>query len=69
MRLQLILPQVEPMDFKKPRVCPYRDCQGRHLEHHQEVDKPLKDTVYGAVSAHRYRCMQCKRTFRCTRRG
>ena len=28
------------------------------------MDKPLKDTVYGAVSAHRYRCLRCKRTFR-----
>jgi transposase-like protein len=64
MRLQLILPQVKPMEFKKPLVCPHRDCQGRHFEHHQEVDKPLKDTGYGVVTAHRYRCLRCQRTFR-----
>jgi transposase-like protein len=64
MRLQLILPRVEPAEFKMPSVCPHKDCQGRYFEHHQEVDKPLKDTAYGIVSAHRYRCLRCKRTFR-----
>jgi transposase-like protein len=64
MRLQLILPQVRPTEYKRPLVCPHRDCQGRYFEHHQEVDKPLKDTGYGMVSAHRYRCLQCKGTFR-----
>jgi len=64
MRLELILPRVKPTEFKKPQVCPHKRCQGRHFEHHQEVDKPLKDTRYEAVSAHRYRCLRCKRTFR-----
>ena len=64
MRLELILPQVNPEEFKKPLVCPQKGCQGRHFEHHQEVDKPVKDTEYRAVSAHRYRCLRCKRTFR-----
>jgi transposase-like protein len=64
MRLKLILPQVKLEEFKQPVVCPHKDCQGRHFEHHQEVDKPLKDTVYGIVSAHRFRCLRCKRTFR-----
>jgi transposase-like protein len=64
MRLQLILSQVKPMEFKKPLVCPRKDCMGRHFEHHQEVDKPLKDTKHEAVSAHRYRCLRCKGTFR-----
>jgi transposase-like protein len=64
MRLELILPQVRPTDFKKPLVCPHQGCQGRHFEHHQEVDKPLKDTMFGTVSAHRYRCLRCKGTFR-----
>jgi len=64
MRLQLMLPQVRPTEFKKPLVCPQRNCRSRHFEHHQVVDKPLKDTEYGMVSAHRYRCLGCKRTFR-----
>jgi transposase-like protein len=64
MRLELILPEVKPTEFQKPLTCPYGDCEGRHFEHHQEVDKPLKDTAYGTVSAHRYRCLRCHRTFR-----
>jgi transposase-like protein len=64
MRLELVLPRVEPTEFKKPLVCPHQGCQGRHFEHHQEVDKPLKDTTYEAVLAHRYRCLRCKGTFR-----
>jgi len=64
MRLELILPRVEPTEFKMPLVCPHKGCQGRHFEHHQEVDKPLKDTMYGLVSAHRYRCLRCQGTFR-----
>lgn len=64
MRLELILPRVNATEFKKPSVCPYEECQCRHFEHHQEVDKPLKDTKYRAVVAHRYRCLRCERTFR-----
>ena len=64
MRLQVIIPQVKPNEFKKPLTCPQEDCQGRHFEHHQEVNKPLKDTRYGAVTAHRYRCLRCNGTFR-----
>ena len=64
MRLQLILPRVKPTEFQVPAVCRHKGCQGRYFEHHQEVDKALKDTTYGAVLAHRYRCLRCRRTFR-----
>jgi transposase-like protein len=64
MRLHLILPRVEPIMFKIPHVCPYRACTGRHFKHHQEVVKPVKDMEYDAVSAHRYGCLRCGRTFR-----
>jgi hypothetical protein len=64
MRLQLILPRVEPTNMKVPSVCPYQDCQGRHFRHHQQVDKGLKDTRYATVFAERYECLRCKRTFR-----
>ena len=64
MRLELILPQVKPTEFKMPLVCPHRGCHGKHFEHHQEVDKPLKDTGYRTVSAHRYRCLRCNKAFR-----
>jgi len=64
MRLQLILPRVDPTVFDMPAVCPMKECQGKHFEHHQEVVKPLKDTKHEAVTAHRYRCLRCKQTFR-----
>jgi len=64
MRLQLVLPRVEPAaEMKLPSVCPYEDCQGRHFRYHQEVSKAVKDTKYEAVSADRYECLRCKRTF------
>ncbi len=64
MRLELILPRVEPSEMNLPIRCPGGNCQGRHFRHHQEVTKPLKDTEYDAVSAQRYQCLRCKRTFR-----
>jgi hypothetical protein len=64
MRLQLILPRVEFSEMSLPAVCPYESCQGRHFRHHQEVDKPLKDTEYDSVFAQRYERLRCKRTFR-----
>ena len=56
MRLQLILPQVNATEYGKVLVCPNEDCQSRHFVHHQEVDKPVKDTKYRVVAAHRYLC-------------
>ena len=64
MRLELILPRVKPDELEQRLVCPHEGCQGRHFEHHQQVDKPLKDTEHRVVSAHRYRCLRCNRTFR-----
>ncbi len=69
MRLQLILPHMKPTEYEMPLVYPYEYCQGRHFQHHQEVDKPVKDTSYEAVSAQRYKCSWCKWTFRVYRRG
>ncbi|MEJ2738092.1 MAG: hypothetical protein P8189_31805, partial [Anaerolineae bacterium] len=39
-------------------------CEGKYFRHHQEVDKPVKDTMYDFVTAHRYECLRCHRTFR-----
>jgi len=64
MRLQLILPRVEPTDIPVPAVCPYQQCQGRHFRPHQQVDKAGKDTHYESMSAERYECLRCQRTFR-----
>jgi transposase-like protein len=64
MRLQLILPRVEPGKIKMLVTCPYDGCEGKYFRHHQEVDKPVKDTMYDFVTAHRYECLRCHRTFR-----
>jgi transposase-like protein len=69
MRLQLILPRLEPTVITLPATCPYEDCQGAHFQHHQDVLKPVKDTVYEAVLAQRYECLRCGRTFRVYPRG
>ena len=64
MRLHLILPRVEPNNFSEPTTCPGDDCEGRHFRLHQEVTKPVKDTMYRDVIAYRYQCLRCGRTFR-----
>jgi transposase-like protein len=64
MRLQLILPQVLPTEIHPPTVCPYPGCDGRHFQFHQAVEKPLRDTQYPEVEAHRYECLKCGQTFR-----
>jgi transposase-like protein len=69
MRLQLILPQVIPTEIQTPTVCPYKECDGKHFQFLQAVEKPLQDTRYSAVEAHRHECLRCHRTFRVYPRG
>jgi len=69
MRLQLILPRVVPTEIQEPIVCPYKGCDGKQFWLHQVVDKPLRDTHYAQVEAHRYECLWCHRTFRVYPRG
>lgn len=64
MRLQLILPRVDPTKITPPVVCRYKGCKGRFFEFWQQVDKALRDTVYPKVKAHRYKCLRCRGTFR-----
>jgi len=64
MRLQLILPRVEPTVVTVPSVCPYKGCQGIRFRRHQVVDKAVNDTVYEAVTAYRHKCLRCGQTFR-----
>jgi len=67
MRLELILPSVEPDEIAVPTRCPY--CGGKHFRSHQEVDKPLRDTKHQQVPARRYRCMTCRHTWRAYPQG
>ena len=64
MQLHLIPSRVEPAAIILPSMCPYEDCDGVHFQFLQEVDKPLRDTQYPQVVAHRYECLRCHRTFR-----
>jgi hypothetical protein len=63
MRLKLLLPRVEPDVYAEPTECPY-GCGGKRFHLRQEVGKPVRDTVYEAVTARRYDCLRCGRTFR-----
>lgn len=64
MRLNLILPVVQPNLFKSVEACPYPNCGGKHFKLHQEVDKAVRDSKYERVRALRYRCLKCRHTFR-----
>ena len=62
MRLQLILPRVVPSEIPVPGCCPH--CEGKQFRFHQAVEKPLRDTVYPQVIAHRYYCFRCQCSWR-----
>src|SRR5258708_33019387 len=64
MRLELRVPAVKPDEICEPQVCPYAKCGGRHFRLHQVVAKGGGETVYGGVTARRYACLRCQRTFR-----
>jgi hypothetical protein len=61
MRLHLLLPQVGNT-ILTPVTC--RWCQSQAIHHWQTVQKPLRDTRLEQVSAERYHCRTCGRTFR-----
>ena len=64
MRLQLLLPKVNPAQRVEPTACVYTNCRGTHFRLHQPVTKALRDTRHSCVEAHRYQCLRCRRTFR-----
>jgi transposase-like protein len=64
MRLQMILPRVQPDRIVPPTTCPHPGCTSTHFQLHQIVTKPLIDTHFSVLTAHRYRCLGCGRTFR-----
>ncbi len=63
MRLKLILPVVDVETYKKPEECPY-GCGGQEFRLRQVVCKAVRDNSYSEVSARRYECLHCRRTFR-----
>jgi transposase-like protein len=64
MHLHLLQPCVEPDEMKLPERCPHGQCGGRHFRRHQAVPKAVRDTGYHVVTAQRYQCLRCGRTFR-----
>ena len=64
MRLQLLLPKVNPSKRPIPTTCAFSDYSGKRFRFHQPVTKSLRDTIHQHVEAHRYQCLKCGRTFR-----
>lgn len=64
MRLKLILPVVEPERFEEPKRCRDPQCGGKHFLPWQAVKKNVRDSEYEEVTARRYKCLRCGRTFR-----
>jgi transposase-like protein len=72
MHLSVRLPKVQPQEFPVPTGCPLPDpkhpkhkCPGTHFKAHQwNCPKPVRDTRHTRVTARRYRCLTCHRTFR-----
>jgi len=69
MRLNLILPVVDPEQFIEPTHCVDPKCKGDRFLPWQAVKKNVRDTEYEEVTARRYKCMQYGRTFRVYPRG
>lgn len=64
MRLKLILPVVVPEQFEEPQQCRDGRCKGKRFLPWQEVQKKVRDSEYEEVTARRYKCLDCGRTFR-----
>ena len=61
-RVRFTLPQVKTFPDTRPSACPY--CDSTYLNRHGPVTKPIRDLYLSEVTAHRYRCCDCGRTFR-----
>jgi len=69
MRLNLILPKVEPGQFEYPKCCARKRCQGVRFIPRQEVGKKIVDAEHRQVTAWRYECMSCGHVFRVYPKG
>jgi len=58
----LKLPGVKRKREERPRQCRY--CEGGTFQRWGAVKKPVKNRRVRNVKVYRYRCCQCKRTFR-----
>ena len=69
MRLNLILPKVEPKQFEFPKKCPQKGCLGMRFIPRQEVSKKVVDAQHPEVTAWRSECVQCGHVFRVYPKG
>lgn len=69
LRLNLILPKVEPTQFEFPKKCPQKGCPGMRFVPRQEVRKKILDAQHPEVTAWRCECIQCGHVFRVYPKG
>lgn len=62
MPIVLQLPTVKRNNSIRPSQCPY--CAGVTFQRWGKVQRKIKDPHIRTVQLHRYRCTQCRRTFR-----
>ncbi|TAK14599.1 MAG: transposase, partial [Anaerolineae bacterium] len=58
----LQLPKVKRESSERPKQCRY--CKGEILQRWGRAEKRVRDTQVRRVKFHRYRCTNCRRTFR-----
>jgi len=69
MRLNLILPKVEPTQYEYPKKCPQKGCRGMRFTPRQEVSKKIVDAQHPEVTAWRCECRKCGHVFRVYPKG
>jgi transposase-like protein len=69
MRLNLILPKVEPTEFETPKKCPRKGCSGTRFVPRQQVSKKIVDAQHPEVTAWRCECKKCGHVFRVYPKG
>jgi transposase-like protein len=69
MRLNLILPKVEPEEFETPKKCQRKGCKGKRFIPRQKVNKKIVDAEHPEVTAWRYECAKCGYVFRVYPKG
>jgi len=69
MRLNLILPKVEPTKYEYPKKCPRKGCPGMRYIPRQEVRKKIVDAQHPEVRAWRCECIECGHVFRVYPKG
>ena len=69
MRLNLILPKVEPNEYEIPKKCPRGGCAGMRFVPRQAVSKKIVDAQHPEVTALRCECNKCGYVFRVYPKG